>query len=179
MRQQDDPGCCNQAVKSPGDRRRPGIVESLPLRSKPRASLRAACRSAKFSDPGRRHLPAAEPRWARRAQPRIRPPPRPTSPGPIPKASASRRGLPRIRSTSCPCIVFRPREPGIGPVAWRGINPPVIPPSPACSFLQFFGYRTPGECLVSWRLRARRHGSGILFRWFGDGELCGRVLDRN
>ena len=100
----------------------------------------------------------------------------PALPGPIPKASASRRGLPRIRSTSCPGIVFRPREPGISPVAWRGIHPPVIPPSPACSFLQFFHRRTPGECLVSWRLRARRHGSGILFRWFGDGELCGRVL---
>ena len=42
----------------------PSSDAHLPLRSKPRASLRAACRSAKFSDPGRRHLPAAEPRWA-------------------------------------------------------------------------------------------------------------------
>ena len=40
--------------------------DSLPLRSKPRASLSAACSSAKFSDPGRRHLPPAEPRWAAR-----------------------------------------------------------------------------------------------------------------
>ena len=99
-------------------------------------------------------------------------------PGPVPKASASRRGLPRVRSTSCPCIIFRPREPGIGLVARRGFHPPVIPPSPACGLLQFFRCRASGECLVGWRLRARPYGSRILFRWVGDGKLCSRVLTR-
>jgi hypothetical protein len=99
-------------------------------------------------------------------------------PGPVPKASASRRGLPRIRSTSCPCIIFRPREPGIGLVARRGIRPPVIPPSFACGLLQFFRCRASGECPVGWRLRTRHYGSGILFRWVGDGELSSRVLSR-
>src|SRR5258708_1704659 len=100
-------------------------------------------------------------------------------PGPIPKPFAGRRSLPRIRPTRCRGIIFGPSEPRIGAVAWGGVYPSVIPPSPACSLLEFFHRGAIGECLVGLGVGARRHRSRNLFHRFGLGELCGIVLSRD